>query len=132
MTAVDRRERAEAAIVGDPGASEAELKRLARQKLDYVLAKGAGDEAPRRRQEQRRRNPAPSTIQDGRTPSSVEKFAVEHAQDRHAAHPATNKPPRRAPVSARGGQPERRELPQRHRRPRGVQRSRTRQPISQR
>lgn len=41
VTAVDPATGAEASIVGDPAAGEAALKRLARQKLDYVLAKGA-------------------------------------------------------------------------------------------
>ncbi|HUB97970.1 MAG TPA: hypothetical protein VL993_18745 [Stellaceae bacterium] len=42
VTAVDPATGAEAVIVGDPAAGEAELKRLARQKLDYVLAKQRG------------------------------------------------------------------------------------------
>jgi hypothetical protein len=42
VTAVDSATGIEAVIVGDPAASEAELKRLARQKLDYVLSKRAG------------------------------------------------------------------------------------------
>lgn len=40
VTAVDPETGIEATIVGDPAAGEAALKRLARQKLDYVLAKG--------------------------------------------------------------------------------------------
>jgi hypothetical protein len=40
VTAVDPETGIEAIIVGDPAAGEAALKRLARQKLDYVLAKG--------------------------------------------------------------------------------------------
>ena len=39
VTAVDPATGTEASIVGDPAAGEAALKRLARQKLDYVLAK---------------------------------------------------------------------------------------------
>ena len=39
VTAVDPATGTEATIVGDPAAGEAALKRLARQKLDYVLAK---------------------------------------------------------------------------------------------
>jgi len=39
VTAIDPATGTEAAIVGDPAAGEAALKRLARQKLDYVLAK---------------------------------------------------------------------------------------------
>jgi len=39
VVAVDPDTGTEAAIVGDPAAGEAALKRLARQKLDYVLAK---------------------------------------------------------------------------------------------
>jgi hypothetical protein len=39
VTAVDTATGTEAVIVGDPAAGEAALKRLARQKLDYVLAK---------------------------------------------------------------------------------------------
>jgi hypothetical protein len=42
VCAVDAETGIEASIVGDPAASEAELKRLARQKLDYVLAKRPG------------------------------------------------------------------------------------------
>jgi hypothetical protein len=42
VTAIDAESGLEATIVGDPAASEAELKRLARQKLDYVRAKGRG------------------------------------------------------------------------------------------
>jgi hypothetical protein len=41
VTAVDPTTGTEATIVGDPAAGEAALKRLARQKLDYVLAKRA-------------------------------------------------------------------------------------------
>ena len=40
VTAVDPATGTEAIIVGDPAAGEPALKRLARQKLDYVLAKG--------------------------------------------------------------------------------------------
>ena len=43
VTAVDAETGTEAVIVGDPAAGEAALKRLARQKLDYVLAKGRAD-----------------------------------------------------------------------------------------
>lgn len=39
VTAVDVRTGIEAVIVGDPAAGEARLKQLARQKLDYVMAK---------------------------------------------------------------------------------------------
>ena len=39
VTAIDPATGTEASIVGDPAAGEAALKRLARQKLDYVLAK---------------------------------------------------------------------------------------------
>jgi hypothetical protein len=39
VTAVDVATGIEASIVGDPNAGEAALKRLARQKLDYVMAK---------------------------------------------------------------------------------------------
>ena len=39
VTAVDPATGTEATIVGDPAAGEAALRRLARQKLDYVLAK---------------------------------------------------------------------------------------------
>ena len=39
VTAVDAATGIEATIVGDPGAGEAALKRLAKQKLDYVMAK---------------------------------------------------------------------------------------------
>jgi len=39
VTAVDPASGIEAVIVGDPAAGEAALKRLARQKLDYVLAR---------------------------------------------------------------------------------------------
>ncbi len=39
VTAVDAATGIEASIVGDPGAGEAALKRVARQKLDYVMAR---------------------------------------------------------------------------------------------
>ncbi len=39
VTAVDSATGIEASIVGDPAAGGAALKRLARQKLDYVLAR---------------------------------------------------------------------------------------------
>jgi hypothetical protein len=39
VTAVDGASGIEATIVGDPAAGEEALKRLARQKLDYVMAK---------------------------------------------------------------------------------------------
>ena len=39
VTAVDTLSGVEAVIVGDPAAGEATLKRLARQKLDYVVAR---------------------------------------------------------------------------------------------
>jgi len=39
VTAVDTASGVEAVIVGDPAAGEATLKRLARRKLDYVLAR---------------------------------------------------------------------------------------------
>lgn len=39
VTAVDAKTGVEAVIVGDPAAGEARLKQLARQKLDYVMAK---------------------------------------------------------------------------------------------
>jgi hypothetical protein len=39
VTAVDPATGTEATIVGDPAAGEAALRRLARQKLEYVLAK---------------------------------------------------------------------------------------------
>jgi Domain of unknown function (DUF6898) len=39
VTAVDGATGTEASIVGDPAVGEAALRRLARQKLDYVLAK---------------------------------------------------------------------------------------------
>jgi hypothetical protein len=42
VTAVDVVTGIEASIVGDPAASEATLKQLARQKLDYVRAKQSG------------------------------------------------------------------------------------------
>ncbi|HUZ72108.1 MAG TPA: hypothetical protein VMU87_03920 [Stellaceae bacterium] len=40
VTAVDTATGIEASIVGDPASGQAALRRLARQKLDYVLAKG--------------------------------------------------------------------------------------------
>jgi hypothetical protein len=43
VTAVDVATGIEASIVADPSASEAALKRLARQKLDYVMAKRRDD-----------------------------------------------------------------------------------------
>lgn len=39
VTAVDSASGVEVSIVGDPAAGEAALKRLAQQKLDYVLAR---------------------------------------------------------------------------------------------
>jgi Domain of unknown function (DUF6898) len=42
VTAVDPATGTEVSIVGDPAAGETALKRLARQKPDYVLAKGRG------------------------------------------------------------------------------------------
>jgi hypothetical protein len=39
VTAVDVESGIEAVIVGDPAAGEPALKRLAKQKLDYVMAK---------------------------------------------------------------------------------------------
>ena len=39
VTAVDPATGTEVTIVGDPAAGETALRRLARQKLDYVLAK---------------------------------------------------------------------------------------------
>ena len=42
VTAVDVATGIEASIVGDPAAGEGALKQLARQKLDYVLAKQSG------------------------------------------------------------------------------------------
>jgi hypothetical protein len=39
VTAVDPASGIEATIIADPNAGEAMLKRLARQKLDYVLAR---------------------------------------------------------------------------------------------
>jgi hypothetical protein len=39
VTAVDVESGVEAVIVGDPAASEPALKRLAKRKLDYVMAK---------------------------------------------------------------------------------------------
>lgn len=41
VTAVDAETGTEAVIVGDPAAGNAALKRLAKQKLDYVMAKQA-------------------------------------------------------------------------------------------
>ncbi len=43
VTAVDAATGIEATIVGDAAAGETALRRLARQKLDYVLAKRRGD-----------------------------------------------------------------------------------------
>jgi hypothetical protein len=43
VTAVDAATGIEVSIVGDPAAGKEALKRLARQKLDYVLAKGGPD-----------------------------------------------------------------------------------------
>jgi hypothetical protein len=43
VTAVDAATGIEVSIVGDPAAGEEALKRLARQKFDYVLAKGRPD-----------------------------------------------------------------------------------------
>jgi hypothetical protein len=42
VTAVDVATGIEASIVGDPAAGETALKRLARQKLEYVRAKRGG------------------------------------------------------------------------------------------
>jgi hypothetical protein len=42
VTAVDAATGAEAAIVGDPAAGETALKRLARQKLEYVMGRKGG------------------------------------------------------------------------------------------
>ena len=42
VTAIDTATGTEASIVGDPASGEAMLKRLARQKLDYVLSKRRG------------------------------------------------------------------------------------------
>jgi hypothetical protein len=42
VTAVDVATGIEASIVGDPAAGETALKRLARQKLEYVRAKQTG------------------------------------------------------------------------------------------
>ncbi len=42
VTAVDVATGIEASIVGDPGAGEAALKQIARQKLDYVRSKQSG------------------------------------------------------------------------------------------
>lgn len=42
VTAVDGATGTEATIIGDPSAGEAALKRLARQKLDYVLKRRDG------------------------------------------------------------------------------------------
>jgi len=39
VTAVDVATGTEASIVGDPSAGETTLKRIAKQKLDYVMAK---------------------------------------------------------------------------------------------
>jgi len=39
VTAVDAATGTEATIVGDPAAGETALKRLAKQKLDYVMAR---------------------------------------------------------------------------------------------
>ncbi len=39
VTAVDTATGTEATIVGDPAAGETTLKRLAKQKLDYVMAR---------------------------------------------------------------------------------------------
>ena len=41
VTAVDATTGVEVSIVGDPAAGEAALKRLAKQKLDYVLSRRA-------------------------------------------------------------------------------------------
>jgi Domain of unknown function (DUF6898) len=41
VTAVDAATGTEVSLVGDPAAGEAALKRLAKQKLDYVMAKHA-------------------------------------------------------------------------------------------
>jgi Domain of unknown function (DUF6898) len=43
VTAVDAATGTEVSLVGDPAAGEAALKRLAKQKLDYVMAKQAKD-----------------------------------------------------------------------------------------
>ena len=42
VTAVDPATGTEVSIIGDPAAGQATLKRLARQKLDYVLSKRRG------------------------------------------------------------------------------------------
>jgi hypothetical protein len=42
VSAIDTATGLEAVIVGDPAAGEEALKRLARQKLDYLLAKRKG------------------------------------------------------------------------------------------
>jgi len=42
VTAIDVATGTEASIVGDPHAGEATLKRVAKQKLDYVMAKQKG------------------------------------------------------------------------------------------
>jgi hypothetical protein len=42
VTAIDAESGTEAVMVGDPMAGEATLKRLARQKLDYIMAKNKG------------------------------------------------------------------------------------------
>lgn len=43
VTAVDAATGIEASIVGDPAAGETALKRLARQKLDYVMERRRGE-----------------------------------------------------------------------------------------
>ncbi len=43
VTAVDVATGIEVSIVGDPAAGEAAMKRLAKQKLDYMIAKRAKD-----------------------------------------------------------------------------------------
>ena len=43
VTAVDPASGVEATMIGDPTVGEARLKRLAQQKLDYVLAKRRAD-----------------------------------------------------------------------------------------
>ncbi|HEY3919809.1 MAG TPA: hypothetical protein VGL83_18610 [Stellaceae bacterium] len=40
VTAVDAETGIEASIVGDPNADEASLRRVAKQKLDYVMNRG--------------------------------------------------------------------------------------------
>lgn len=42
VTAVDAETGVEASIVGDPAAGEASLRRLAKQKLDYVMSRKRG------------------------------------------------------------------------------------------